>query len=136
MAWYSTVTSLFTGSSKAVDAVSNIANGAVSGIDALFFTEEEKAEFSKETMKVWLEVQKVTAGESSIKSITRRLLACAFIAVYLIHLLGASIAYQFSKEYSTHLFNTAKSMNVIVMTIVIFYFGYYAVSNVMKAKKG
>jgi hypothetical protein len=132
MSWWSNI---FGTSTKAVDTVANIANGAVSGIDKLFFTEQEKAEFSAKTMQVWLEVQKVTAGESSIKSITRRLLAVAFIVVYLTLILASCIVWQFNPEYAKHVFQTAQTLNTPILTIIIFYFGYYAVSNVIKAKK-
>jgi hypothetical protein len=132
MAWYSFLTGLFTGSK----AGTGIVTGAIKGIDALIFTDEEKANFSKEVMTLWLDVQKVTANESSIRSVTRRILAVGFIASYLFLVLGGCAVYKWDVAYSQFLFDTAMSLNTPVLTIIIFYFGYYAVSNIIKAKKG
>ena len=133
MAWYNFFSDA---PSKAIDLVSDISGGVMAGLDKLVLTKEEKADIQREAMKIWLEVQKVTAGESSIRSVTRRMLAVAFIAVYLLHIVGGSIVYQFNKEYAAHLFKTAGSLNTVVMTIVIFYFGYYAVNSMISKVKG
>jgi hypothetical protein len=131
MAWYSFLSNIFTGSK----AGGGIVSGAIKGIDALIFTEEEKAKFSQEVMKVWLDVQKVTANESSIRSVTRRILAVGFIISYLFLILAGCAVYKWDPVYSQFLFDTAMSLNTPVLTIIIFYFGYYAVSNIIKAKK-
>jgi hypothetical protein len=125
---------LFKAPAKAVDIVGDLASGAVSGIDKLFLTPEEKQDFSREVMKVWLDVQKVTAGESSIRSITRRLLAVSFCVVYLSLLITSCVVWHYNPDYSKQIFNVSQELNTPVLTIIIFYFGYYAVSNVIKSR--
>ena len=132
MAWYSFATGLFSGSK----AGGSLITAALEGLDNWKFSEEERAKYAKEVMGVWLDVQKVTANESSTRSVTRRILAVGFIAAYLFLLLAGCAVYKWDPQYSLFLFNTATSLNTPVLTIIIFYFGYYAVSNIIKAKKG
>lgn len=127
---------------KAIDLISKTGSAVASGIDKIVLTEEEKqdfkikkAELTAKAMESVIEIHKTIASESSIRSITRRMLAVSFIGVYLLLIVGASIVYQFSPEYASHLFKNADSMDTVVMTIVIFYFGYYAIGNLIKAKK-
>ena len=134
MAWYSVLSGLF-GATKAVKPITSIASSAAKGIDALFFTDEEKAELSKAVMKIWLDVQKVTANESSIRSVARRIIAIGVVATYLGILLCGCAVYKLDPEYSRFLFEVAVSLNTFVLTIMVFYFGYYALSNIIKAKK-
>lgn len=131
MAWYN----IFSSSSKAVDTASNLIGGVVDGIDAVILTEEEKIKFDLKRAELWLKVQETITGESSIRSITRRVLAVSFISVYLTLIIASAIVWQFSPEQSKHIFETAQTLNTPIITIIIFYFGYYAVSNVIKAKK-
>ena len=131
MAWWN----IFTTSEKAIDTAANIINGAVSGLDALFFTEEEKAKVSQQTMDTWLKMQAAIADESSVRSITRRRIAQAFIYTFLLFLIVGGILYPFNVEWATHVLGLAKQMTTPVLVILGFYFGYFAISNVVGAAK-
>ena len=121
---------------KAVDTASNVVNGAVKGIDALFFTKEEKAHFSQQTMETWLKMQTVTANENSIRSITRRKLAVGFCQVFLFFLIVGGVLYLYRPDWGLHFLGLAKQLSPSTLLILGFYFGYYAVSNIVsKVKK-
>jgi hypothetical protein len=134
MGIWSAVSGLFTGS-KAVDAVKTVTNAAIEGLDNWNFSDEEKAKYAKKMMGVWIEVQKATANENSLKSITRRFLAVGIIYVYLFIVLLACLVYKLDSEYSAFLLEVARSLNYLVFPVSVFYFGYYAWKNIIKAKK-
>jgi hypothetical protein len=127
---------------KAIDLIGKAGGAVANGIDKIILTEEEKIDFAikkqelaVKTSEAVIKIHETIASESSIRSITRRIIASCFVFIYLLLIIGASIVYQFDQEYANHLYNNAESMDTIVMTIVIFYFGYYAAANVLKAKK-
>ena len=135
MAWYSFVSSLFT-AKKVKDSMPDIFTSAVDGIDKLILTKEEKLDFNKDVMNVWLEGQKLTIHENTWKSLTRRSMAKAFAYTYLGMLIISASIWRLDPEFSKHIFDTAKVLGSHVMAIVIFYFGYYAGVNLIKAKNG
>lgn len=62
-------------SSESGDA---IIQGAVKGLDALVFTQEEKAQMSQETFKLWLDWQQATSGQN----LARRYIALVVVALW------------------------------------------------------
>lgn len=69
---------LFGGSKAAetaVDTGSYLLKEASSGIDMMFYTDEEKAQAKAETYKIWLETQKLIAQQGTPQAVTRRLIA-------------------------------------------------------------
>ena len=110
--------------------VDKVINGAIDGADKLFFTKEEKAEYLKQIGSSALDFVKATANENTARSITRRIIAVVFVSLFALLLISAAIVYKIDLEYSKFLLDLAKEQNTIVMTIVIFYFGYYAVGSV------
>jgi hypothetical protein len=132
---------------KAIDIVGDVTGGVMSGIDAVWETEEEKKLYSKEIFELKikaaekisdtsLKMAELSANENTAKSFTCRMIAVAFVAVYLVLYVAGAIVYQWDKAHSEFLFKAAGGMHVVITPIVIFYFGYYAVANVLKSKKG
>ena len=129
----------FKTSSKAVDMADKVVDGAIAGIDKLFFTDEEKADMSQKAFELWIELQRAIAGESSIRSITRRILAILIMGSFLLMLLAAAFIWIFNPLWSKFILEVAGNLSNLVLAIGIFYFGYYAVGGVVrsfKAKNG
>ena len=104
-------------------------DSAIKGIDALFFTKEEKAEQSIKVANAQVEYLKTTLSENSARSLTRRYLALAIIGVFLLLVLAAGTVYLIDQEYSRFLFELAKSLNTLVMMVAGFFFGAYMIGS-------
>ncbi len=126
-------------SEKVVDTGCNLVEKAADGIDALFFTDEEKAVASQKVLDTVIEMHKATTDENSVRSKARRALAIIIIANYLAILDLAAVLFCFSstREAAKGVFGIANiGAGFMVSAVVIFYFGYYGVKNVVNAVKG
>jgi hypothetical protein len=133
MGWFS----WFKKSDKVVDTALDLVEKGASGIDMLFFTDEEKSIASAKVMDQVIEFNKATADENSIRSRTRRLLACLIIGNYLL-ILDVAIGYVIAgkTDIAKLLFKIAnETLGAHVLAVVIFYFGYYGVKAVVKSAK-
>ncbi len=101
---------------------------AASGIDKLFFTNEEKADVSKGIADAQLEYLKSTVDENSTRSITRRYLSLAIVFVFLVLIIAAVVIRGFDKDYAQFVFETAKELNTLVLMVAGFFFGGYMIS--------
>jgi hypothetical protein len=118
-----------TGGGKAVESAAkageSIVGGIVSGLDHMSFSDEEKAEHALQAAKIHLEMVRATVGESSIRSVTRRILAWAIVGVFLSLIVTSAAIYKLDLEYANHLFALAKELFGIVLAVVGFYFGVH-----------
>ena len=103
-----------------------------SGVDKAFYSKEEQSDDAKEAYNAFFEWYKTTLEESTVRSITRRILAVLFAACYLLLVIASAIAYKFDPEYSTFLWDVSTAIAPIVGGIMLFYFGYYGVKSVVK----
>jgi len=115
--------------------VDNVISSSISGIDKLFFTNEEKAEFNKTMADAVAEHAKASLGENSIRAITRRFIAFAIVLPNQILLLATGVMYWFSEEYAAFLFQLAKEQATAFMMVLVFYFGGYYASKFIGSKK-
>jgi hypothetical protein len=106
-----------------------------SGVDKVFFTQEEKSDAMLKAYDQYLEWYKMASDENSARSITRRYLAIMFSGIFLLLLLSAAGAYLLNEGYAAFLFNLAKELFPMVSGILFFYFGYYAVNSMIKTNK-
>lgn len=106
-----------------------------SGVDKLFFTQQEKSEAAQKAWDQWLEWYKLSSNENSARSYTRRILAVLFSGVFLGLLIWAATAYLWNADYAKFLFDVAKELFPMVSGILFFYFGYYAVNSMIKTSK-
>lgn len=74
---------LFGGTDAANKTISSIS----SGIDKLVYTPEEKADASREGVKLWIEYQKATQPQN----LSRRLIALVIVAVWALTVIAAGI---------------------------------------------
>ncbi len=114
--------------------VGDLVSGGVRALDALVFTEEERANMGQKTFETWLEVQKAIAGESTVRSMTRRVLACMIMGTFLgFMIFGGGLFYWFP-AWSAYLLSLAKQLSTLALTVAIFYFGTYGVGQYLKKK--
>jgi hypothetical protein len=106
------------GSPKAVE---DITSGIINAGDALVYTAEEKATFTKEVL---FKLQ----DQWMPRAISRRLIAFMITAVFCIFMLTSLVFACFKQpEIVQAIINTAKAFQLgwLQITIVVFYFGYY-----------
>ena len=101
----------------------------------LVFTEEEKAQMSVETMKLWLEMQDRLANESSVRSLTRRYIAVSIVFTFLLFLIGAGVVFKIYVGWAKYLLGLAEELGDLTLLVAFFYFGYYGVSSAIKESK-
>jgi len=118
-------TSLFSSDkivNKAVDLVDDSVRGVGNWIDEQQYTDEEKAVAYKKLMDFRLRVLEKTADESSVRSISRRILAWSitwfFLGVLSLYILGAVI----SAAWASKVLAVAKLMHSPFLAVVSFYF--------------
>jgi len=113
-------------SGKSVD---NAISGAISGIDKLVLTNEEKADALAKVADAQAEFAKSMLNSNTVSSKARRGLAFVIVAVFLLMLISSAILYKYDLEWSQFIFEMAKSeLSMLVMMIMGFFFGGYMAS--------
>ena len=128
MAWYSFLTTTPKVADAAIDTLKDIR----SGIDKVFFTQEEKADAMKIAFDQYLELMKTTNQENSAKSITRRILAILIMGSYLLQAFMAIGLYKIDIEWCMFILKVMKAEATMVTSVTIFYFGYYGIKQILK----
>jgi len=140
---------------KGIDTIDKTIDHAASGLDALFFTDEEKSNQSVKVMGMRMAMVKALQDENSARSITRRILAIIIVGSTFLHLnLWALLvmfgtfwpkfievapgqpkvnAYQWGMDKMFELLTIEVK---ICLLVVFFYFGYYGTKAVIGAVKG
>ena len=133
MAWWNVLTS----SKKVVDTAADLIKDGASGIDMLFFTDEEKSQASAKIMDQVIAINRATADENSVRSKTRRMLAIVIIGNYLALInIGVLLNVLDETDKAKFVFDVANTtLASHVLAVVIFYFGYYGVKAVVKSIK-
>lgn len=122
--------SWFTGGGKQVERVTD---AVINGIDAVFYTEEEKAEDSKARRALWFKFMELARDETSIKSVTRRVLSFLIIGHWLLFMDAALVFYAFDEVAKAKMaFELATSMMWITAGVAAFYFGAHLVRQAKK----
>jgi hypothetical protein len=135
-------TTLFS-TKKVIDAIPDTANkvvdGVTAGLDKMFFTDEEKSDASQHAMDSIYGFIKATMEESSIRSITRRVLAVLTMSGFLFLLIFGAIVYCISAEWAAFVLSCASTLSNLVLAVSVFYFGPYQVggmiTNIIESKK-
>lgn len=132
MGWFSKLI----GMNKGLDVLDNNLGRVSTAIDKFTFTDQEKSEATMTGLKLQLEFIKTQQSENSIRSVTRRALAVMLFITYLGLIICAVIAWPRSKEYADFIFSVVAKLSSLVLMVFGFYFGYYALSNIIgKAKE-
>lgn len=117
------------------EAAGKVLDAGIKGLDALVFTDEERAELNKKLGEQWLELQKVLGEETTVRSVTRRMIALLVVVPFVLLVLGAAAAYPFAKEYAAFLLELAQSQfGWLTMGVAAFYFGPFMLQRMMAKK--
>ena len=119
---------------KAMDIAKDATSGIIAGIDAAWFTPEEKSRAALEITQASIEMVKLTQGESTTRSITRRVLAWMIMTTFLFLLLFGTLIYKIDPAWSAYCLNSAKALTFLATPVSIFYFGYYGIKQ-LRGKK-
>lgn len=122
------------GTPKVVDTVADTVKSGVGMLDNAFYTDQEKAADAVKLMDVWIEIQKTTASENSIRSITRRLLAWTIMGVYVLIVMAACIVWKIDPEWAKYILSLLTETNLSYLALIVgfFYFGSYAIGQYMR----
>lgn len=119
---------------KAMDIAKDATSGIIAGIDAAWFTPEEKSRAAFQITESAIRMVEITQGESTTRSITRRVLAWAIMGTFLFLLLFGTMVYKFDPTWSAYCLNSAKALTFLATPVGIFYFGYFGVQQ-LRSKK-
>jgi hypothetical protein len=114
------------------DVAEKVVDGAVSGLDMMFFTSEEKSIASQKILDWKLDYAKATAG----MSISRRVIVCAVVAVWvLLVLLMVALGIWLGGDHSSvkFVFKVMAEVVAIPFSIII---GFYFLAHVVGKGKG
>lgn len=131
------------GSKKAVDDAGEIAKtvstGVVSGIDKMFYTDEEKEDNAQMRMKLASDLILKLQDQFTPRAITRRVLAVIIVATFdLVFLVSVVLAILDKTNAVDKIIGivNAFQFGTLVITIIIFYFGYYGIGKIIDKKNG
>lgn len=143
------------GSGKALEqglkTVDTATNGVIAGLDAIWHTDEEKAEGQMKVLGMRMGMVKALQDQFAPRAITRRILAIIIIGSTFIHFQIAIFMGIMANLYPKIVMVDGKEVNAwtgalqftltiiaqeikIAMIVVFFYFGYYGVKAIMKEK--
>ncbi len=133
MGWLSTIL----GTPKIVSTVADTVKSGVGMLDNAFYTDQEKATNGLKMQDLWLKIQQAIANENSIKSVTRRILAWGIVCLFLFLILAACAVWKLDPNWAEYIKGMIIETKLMYLTMIVafFYFGYWGVSNIIKAKK-
>lgn len=130
------VKGIFGGSTLSADKVFT---SVAKGIDNLGFTEQEKANFTKEMAEGLAKYTIETLGESSDRSKTRRDIAIMIVSLYLLTFVVALVMLLAFRDTNSvkMIIELANEMNLSkgFLMVLVFFFGGYYLQNLMGKKK-
>ena len=113
------------GSDKQLD---KLTTGAVSGLDKMFFTKEEKAEASQKLSEWYLRYLEATQPQN----IARRVIAFMVVGLWTFLVLFGVMAKYFNDAYAVYVFDTLEN---IVMNPFLMIVGFYFLTHTVRAFK-
>ena len=110
-------------------SVEHVIDGAISGIDKLVLTKEEKVEALQKVADAQAEFAKSMLNSNTVSSRARRGIAYAIIFTFLAMIIASATMYRYDVEWSKFIFNLAKSeLSTLVLMVMGFFFGGYMAS--------
>ena len=125
-------------SEKAVDTGLDLVKDMASGMDVMFLTDEERIQYGGKIMDQALEFNAKIRDENSVRAKARRSLAKLFCYNYILAIdVGIGVYLLGNKALGKEIITlTTAAFGTIVLCIIVSYFGYYGVMNVLSKKKG
>ena len=108
-------------------AAEKVLDATVSGLDKLVLTEEERHDMTLKAGEHWIELQKLLGEETTVRGMTRRILAVMCTGVYILLSVGSVVVWKFDKAWADFMWEVANAgqYGYITLTIIAFYFGPY-----------
>jgi hypothetical protein len=133
MSWWGALFS----SKRIVDEGMDTIKDMRSGIDMLVFTSEEKALMNVEISNIVLKRAELALQESSIKSMTRRILAVSVVltAELLTVILAVGYLGGLQAQKMEGIWTLLKFWSTPLAIVLAFYLGYYGLTQIAAAKK-
>jgi hypothetical protein len=103
-----------------------IVEGAVKGLDSMFFTKEEQAEYRQKGAEWFLEYLKATQPQN----LARRLIALMVVALWSILILAGVSAWPWYQSYADYIFEVLAE---VVMTPFLMIMGFYFAAHVVRS---
>lgn len=108
---------------KIIDTASELATNLASGVDVLFYTDEEKAQAQQKAFDAWLDMTKAL-GPSSARDITRRIIAVmVMLTCVLLTVVGIYASAIANERLSSVALGFFAEWWKIAITVAVFYFG-------------
>jgi len=116
------------------DNVMKVASGIGNFIDEQEFTEEERAVYNANTVKVYSDFMASTVAENTQRSLTRRNLSIWIIRFEIFLLTASAILYKFDSELSLFVYKiaTTEPMSYLVLGVGAFFWGSHLVRQLPK----
>ena len=107
------------------NAAQKVLDAGISGIDKIWYTDEEKADARQKLTDDWIKLQPILQQETTVRSVTRRMLALLFCISYILILFAGVLLLLMSvNEKAVLLFDVADGkLGWIVASVIVFYFG-------------
>ncbi|MBW2645076.1 MAG: hypothetical protein JRE23_02655 [Deltaproteobacteria bacterium] len=122
------------GTPKVVDTVADTVKSGMGMLDNAFYTDQEKAKDAGKVMETWLAIQKATANENSVRSITRRILAWIIMGTFVLLVVAACIVWKFDPGWAAYIKDTIVDTKLAYLALIVgfFYFGSYGLGTLIK----
>ena len=124
------ILSFLAGNSKSVD---KIVSAGINGVDAMFYTDEEKAQHRAKMQELYFKFVEVSATESTAQSISRRMICLPVVYTWLILVvLNVALTVFMPELDATAILETISYMNTPALASIGFYVGRHLVSDFKK----
>jgi len=121
---------------KALDIGEKVSTGIMSGIDKAFYTKEEQAINGIKVMDSQLEFIKMALSESSIRSVTRRVIAIIIMTLFSFAFMFTVLVWKYDPGWAEHCIQTVVkfSLGELTFMVGVFFFGSHALASFVKRK--
>ena len=122
--------SILAGSSKSVE---KIVDAGINGVDAMFYTDEEKAQHKAKMQELYFKFVEISANESTTQSVSRRMICLPVVYVWLALIIANVCASLFAPTLDTAtISDTIKQMNTPALAAIGFYVGRHLATSITK----
>lgn len=114
-------------------SVEKVVDYGAKGIDAVFYTAEEKAEYNKRMSEIYLKFVEAAANESTAQSISRRMICLPVVYLWLLAII-AGVALEIFGVHLTSLDAAIINLTLPASGAIGFYVGRHIVMDWSKGK--
>ena len=131
MGWLTGIKTIFS-TPRIIDTATDLIKTGASGIDMMFYTDEEKELARKDWFAMVLKSEQTYQEQASVRSHTRRMLARAFCETYLFLIIISVLLFKLDPEWGKYVYEMIKTVSYAVVPIIVFFFGSYGYGTYMK----